>query len=78
MSEAKPQDGSTVKGYRTLTPGDIEVMNRLKDVSRHFLSLLETSKETGADPRWVAMAKTQMQQACMFACRAVAQPDDDC
>lgn len=78
MSEAKPQDGSTVKGYRTLTPGDIEVMNRLKDVSRHFLSLLETSKETGADPRWVAIAKTQMQQACMFACRAVAQPDDDC
>lgn len=55
MSEAKPQDGSTVKGYRTLTPGDIEVMNRLKDVSRHFLNLLDTSKETGADPaglRW--------------------------
>lgn len=78
MNEAKPQDGSTVKGYRTLTPGDIEVMNRLKDVSRHFLSLLETSKETGADPRWLAMAKTQMQQACMFGCRAVAQPDDDC
>jgi hypothetical protein len=29
MSEAKPQDGSTVKGYRTLTAGDIERMNRL-------------------------------------------------
>ncbi|EPK5594478.1 hypothetical protein POF88_18380 [Enterobacter kobei] len=78
MSEAKPQDGSTVKGYRTLTPGDIEVMNRLKDVSRHFLNLLETSKETGADPRWAVMAKTEMQKACMFACRAVAKPDDDC
>lgn len=25
MSEAKPQDGSTVKGYRTLTAGDIKV-----------------------------------------------------
>nr|WP_175384292.1 hypothetical protein [Escherichia coli] len=36
MSEAKPQDGSTVKGYRTLTAGDIERMNRLKGVSRHF------------------------------------------
>ena len=44
MSEAKPQDGSTVKGYRTLSPGDIEVMNRLKGVSRHFLSLLDTAK----------------------------------
>ena len=78
MSEAKPQDGSTVKGYRTLTTGDIEVMNRLKDVSRHFLSLLDTAKEAGADPRWVAMAKTEMQKACMFACRSVAKPDDDC
>lgn len=78
MSEAKPQDGSTVKGYRTLTPGDIEVMNLLKDASRHFLNLLDTSKETGADPRWIAQAKTSMQHACMFACRTVAQPDDDC
>ncbi|WP_241648909.1 DUF7681 family protein [Rosenbergiella collisarenosi] len=78
MSEAKPQDGTTVKGYRTLSEGDIQVMNTLKGVSRHFLSLLDTAKETGADHRWLAMAKTEMQQACMFACRAVAQPDDDC
>ena len=42
MGEAKPQDGSTVKGYRTITPGDIERMNRLKGVSRHFCSLLDT------------------------------------
>ncbi|EPK7771268.1 DUF7681 family protein [Klebsiella oxytoca] len=78
MSEAKPQDGNTVKGYRTLTAGDIEQMNRLKDVSRHFINLLETAKESGADLRWLAMAKTEMQKACMFGCRAVAQPDDDC
>jgi hypothetical protein len=45
MSEAKPQDGSTVKGYRTLTAGDIERMNRLKGVSRHFCSLLDTERE---------------------------------
>lgn len=44
MSEAKPQDGSTVKGYRTLTDGDIERMNRLKGVSRHFCSLLDTER----------------------------------
>lgn len=77
MSEAKPQDGTTVQGYRTLTNSDIEVMNRLKDVSRHFLNLLETAKKTGADLRWAAMAKAEMQKACMFACRSVAKPDDD-
>ncbi len=36
MSEAKPQDGSTVKGYSMLSEGDIEQMNRLKGVSKHF------------------------------------------
>lgn len=46
MSEAKPQDGSTVKGYRSLTHGDIERMNRMKGVSRHFCSLLDTERET--------------------------------
>lgn len=44
MSEAKLQDSSTVKGYRTLTAGDIERMNRLKGVSRHFCSLLDTER----------------------------------
>ncbi|MCS5873773.1 hypothetical protein LN650_19955 [Klebsiella pneumoniae subsp. pneumoniae] len=41
ISEAKPQVGNIIKGYRTLTPGDIDRMNRLKDVSRHFCSLLD-------------------------------------
>lgn len=36
MNEAKPQDGSTVKGYRTLGPKEIEDKNELKKVSRVF------------------------------------------
>lgn len=44
MSEAKPQDGSTVKGYRTLTPADIEMMNEVKAVSREFLKKLDFLK----------------------------------
>jgi len=93
MNEANPQDGSTVKGYRTLTPGDIERMNRLKGVSRHFCSLIETERdeisaelcETGNHSteahdaaRCLAIARTKMQEACMWACRAVARPDADC
>ncbi|HBR1108273.1 TPA: hypothetical protein L9L09_001792 [Klebsiella pneumoniae] len=97
MSEAKPQDGSTVKGYRTLTAGDIERMNRLKGVSRHFCSLLDTergellavrngpamlraeqAREIDEAMRSLAIARTKMQEACMWACRAVARPDADC
>ncbi|HGK7398122.1 TPA: hypothetical protein ACJ52J_002668 [Citrobacter freundii] len=97
MSEAKPQDGSTVKGYRTLTPGDIERMNRLKGVSRHFCSLLDTergellalsngpamlsteqAREIDDAMRSLSIARTKMQEACMWAGRAVARPDSDC
>lgn len=77
MSQSKPLTGAEVKGYRTLSDGEIEVMNRLKAASAHFINLLETSKETGADPRWCARARTAMQEACMFGCRAVAKPDDN-
>lgn len=78
MSQAKPQDGSTVKGYRTLGEKEIGNMNRLKDISRQFLAELEHLKGEDTDPRWLAIARTDMQTACMAACRAVAQPDSDC
>jgi len=97
MSEAKPQDGTTVKGYRTLTPGEIQRLNRLKDVSRHFLSLLDTERgelaavrngpamlsteqahEIDDAMRSLSIARTKMQEACMWACRSVARPDADC
>lgn len=92
-NEAKPQDGSTIKGYRTLTSGDIERMNRLKAASRHFCNLIDTEKgnvsaelvETGNHSqdaneaaRCISIARTKMQEACMWACRAVARPDSDC
>ncbi|MGS6446404.1 Acb2/Tad1 domain-containing protein, partial [Enterobacter intestinihominis] len=88
-----PQDGTTVKGYRTLSPGDIERMNRLKGVSRHCSNLLDTEREDVNDElsatgnhsaeaneaaRCLAIARTKMQEACMWACRAVARPDADC
>ncbi|MFP1759826.1 Acb2/Tad1 domain-containing protein [Lonsdalea quercina] len=92
-NEAKPQDGSTIKGYRTLTAGDIERMNRIKGVSRHFCNLLDTERETVSSElsdsgnhsqesheaaRCIAIARKKMQEACMWACRAIARPDADC
>ncbi|APS33813.1 hypothetical protein BGV46_19685 [Serratia marcescens] len=44
MSESKPQDGSTVKGYRTLTADDIAQMNDLKDISRNFCEQLDLER----------------------------------
>lgn len=78
MSEAKPQDGSKVQGYRTLTDKDISNMNRLKEISRQFIAQLDFLNNGESDPRWLEIAKADMQTACMAACRAVAQPSDDC
>ncbi|WP_354691032.1 hypothetical protein [Phytobacter sp. RSE-02] len=94
MSEAKPQDGSTVKGYRTLDADDIAQMNELKEISRNFCETLDLERthlslevvESGSQAeteraealRCLAIARTKMQEACMWACRAVARPDADC
>lgn len=92
MSDVKPQDGSTVKGYRTLSEKEIAAMNELKLLSRQFLAKLNELKQEAADElsatgnhsveahemfRWLAIARTDMQTACMAACRAVARPDAD-
>lgn len=44
MNEAKPQDGSTVKGYRTLSVDDIGQMNDLKEISRDFCEKLDIER----------------------------------
>lgn len=88
MSEAKPQDGSTVSGYRTLSYGEIGKMNQFKDLSRQFIKFLRDhgndiglehpqQDDTYAAYEWCKKAEDSMKQACMFACRAVARPDDD-
>lgn len=85
MSEAKPQDGSTVTGYRTLSFGEVGKMNQFKELSREFIKLLR--EHAGDIPpgqdnwdamEWVRQAEFDMKRACMAACRSVARPDDDC
>jgi len=80
-------------GYRTLLNDDIERMNILKGVCRHLSSLLDTERENVSAELaetanhsveaqeaacCLAIARTKMQEACMWACRAVARPDADC
>lgn len=88
MSEAKPQDGSAVKGYRTLSHGEVGKMNQFKELSRQFISLMREHgidlSQLPSDDRpydayeWCREAESAMKKACMYACRAVARPDNDC
>ncbi len=86
MSEAKPQDGSTVKGYRTLSHGEIGKMNQFKELSRQFIQLLRehagdlhpNDDQRWETTEWIREAEMDMKRACMAACRSVARPDADC
>lgn len=89
MSEATPLDGKKVTGFRKLSDEEIALMNQLKTKSSEFLALLNhvkidllpkdpTLSDESEAYRSLALAKTNMQEACMWACRAVARPDSTC
>lgn len=93
MNSSKPMTGAEVKGYKTLGPAAIEDMNNIKDCSRAFMKLLDRqrghvyaelcetanmSQEAHEASRCIEIAREKMQEACMWACRAVARPDPDC
>lgn len=73
MSEAKPQDGSTVKGYRTLTAGDIERMNFLKGGSRHFCSVIDTAREVATAEVVERGSQDETERAEALRCLAIAR-----
>lgn len=64
-----------IKGYRDLTQAEINAMNHIKTAGESVGDLLEqVAKIPGVDPRWVAIAKTELQQGFMALTRAVARP----
>jgi hypothetical protein len=68
---------SDIKGYRTLTPAEIQLVNESKDLGETVGEFIMRLKGMpGVDQRWVAIAQDQMQLGLMALVRAVAQPDN--
>lgn len=71
-----------LKKTSALFISQLEIAHRHID-SQVVSAKLDTSGEelarlNNAEPRrWLAMAKTDIQRACMAACRAIAQPSGD-
>jgi len=64
-----------IKGYRDLTPAEIDAMNKVKVKAEEVGQLIEDLQNIpGVDLRWVSIAKTNLQQGFMAAVRAVAKP----
>lgn len=63
-----------ITGYRTLSDEEITTINSVKATGVDVALLIENLKKTDADPRWIAIASTQLQQGFMALTRAVAKP----
>lgn len=74
-----------IKGYRDLSQEEIDLMNEVKEKGAELEALIAKIEQTvpvrgsedqsGADGRWVSIARTQLQQGIMALVRSVAKPD---
>lgn len=63
-----------ISGYRDLSQDEIDLMNAIKREAADVGELVADLEGLPVDQRWVAIAKTHLQQGFMAAVRAVAQP----
>ena len=65
-----------IKGYRELSQNEIDMMNAVKTKGEDLGKLIDVlADQKIADPRWLAIAKTDLQKGFMALTRAVAKPD---
>ena len=65
-----------IKGYRKLTEEEINTVNQLKNLEHDVLSYFETvDGYLNLEKRWMAIAKTHIEQGFMAAVRAVTKPE---
>lgn len=65
-----------ITGYRELRPDEIALMNENKSLENVVGDQVAKVKGTlGIDQRWVAIARTHLQEGFMALNRAVAQPE---
>ena len=64
-----------INGYRELTQKEIDAINKLKALAEQCGEALhDAARIDGHDPRAMAIARTEMQTAFMWAIRAIARP----
>ncbi|ACU39461.1 DUF7681 family protein [Actinosynnema mirum] len=65
-----------ITGYRDLDQNEIDVMNAVKEVEKEFAALWRRlGNLPDVDRRWLAVARTHVEEGCSAAARAVARPD---
>lgn len=74
-SAATSSPTTPVAGYRTLSEATLALVNKNKEVEEQMLRAMDAMRETTEiDQRWLAIARTGMEQAFMALNRAVMKP----
>jgi hypothetical protein len=64
-----------IKGYRDLSEAEIALMNKVKAIAEDVGHLVDEMADLpGADGRWVAIGKTDLQKGFMALVRSIARP----
>ena len=67
---------ASIKGYREIPPEDIELVNKNKEQEERILRQLEgLAARHDTDKRWVAIARTHIEQGFGAMNRAILRPD---
>lgn len=66
-----------ISGYRELTQDEIDSMNAIKSWEQDAMRLIDRmGKLPGVDQRRLSLAKTNIEQGCMWAVKAIARPNE--
>jgi hypothetical protein len=66
--------GLPVHGYRDQPESAVELVNIMKLTEEKLLRALDDLSQHGADPRWLAIGRNQIEQGFMAINRSIFQP----
>ena len=65
-----------ITGYRDLSQEEIDAMNKSKELASQVGDFIDELEKNGyIDKRWLAIAKTDLQNAFMSLTRSIARPN---
>lgn len=64
-----------IQGYRKFDQATSDYINSVKELGKLVEMKLDEAAAVGGDPRFIALARTNFQQAAMWLIRAAAKPD---
>lgn len=64
-----------IQGYRKFDQATSDAINEIKELGGHVEAMLVKATSAGADPRALALARTNLQQGAMWWIRALAKPE---